>query len=141
MRCIINPFDILPFWRGNTRNLADLQPKEIEQNTLAYASIGYSLGLTGVATPCSLDLSEQAELGKAKKMTEVKATAMATSIAKDFNITREAAFDAILATAAELGATGSRYSEKLAAEIEAAIFRDIAETGTPAKLNRPVISA
>ena len=73
-------------------------------------------------------------------MTEVKATAMATTIAKTLGIAREAAFDAILATATELGATGTRYSEKLAAEIEAIVCRD-AKQGSLATITRQAIGA
>ena len=71
-------------------------------------------------------------------MNEVRATKMATEIAVQHNLTREAAFDLILATARELEIAGTRFSEKAAAEIEAVIARDI-KAGTPAILNRPTI--
>jgi hypothetical protein len=73
-------------------------------------------------------------------MNEVRATQMATAIATQHGLTREAAFDLVLATARGLEIAGTRFSEKAAAEIEAAIARDI-KSGTPAILNRPTIGA
>lgn len=73
-------------------------------------------------------------------MNEVKATAMATSVAKMFGIPREQAFDLVLASAQKLEIHGTRFSAKAAAEIEAVIIQDM-RAGTLAELNRPVIGA
>lgn len=73
-------------------------------------------------------------------MEAIKATAMATTIAKQHNISREQAFDLILATAQKLEIRGTRFSAKVAGEIEAVIAQDM-RAGTAAKLNRPVIGA
>jgi hypothetical protein len=73
-------------------------------------------------------------------MNEVKATTMATEIAKQHNITRAAAFDMVLAVAVELEIKGTRFTAKQAAEIEAAISRS-AQAGDTITLNRPTIGA
>lgn len=70
----------------------------------------------------------------------VRATAMAASIGKTFGITREAAFDIILATAQKLEIRGTRFSPKTAGEIEAVIAQDM-RAGSAAQINRPVIGA
>lgn len=56
-------------------------------------------------------------------MSEVKATTLATEVAAQHGTTRQVAFDAILATATELEITGTRYTAKQAAEIEAILAR------------------
>lgn len=54
---------------------------------------------------------------------EIKGTALATTIASQHGVTRQVAFDAILATAVELEISGTRFTEKQAAEIEAILAR------------------
>lgn len=73
-------------------------------------------------------------------MTEIKATAMATEVAAMLGMTRNAAFDTILATAIDLEISGTRFTEKQAEAIKGVIAND-AKNGKVLTLTRPVIGA
>lgn len=69
---------------------------------------------------------------------EIKATELATTIAGQHGITRNAAFDAILVTASELNLPYRRFTTKQAAEIEAIIARNIRDGVDMSITRKPV---
>lgn len=70
----------------------------------------------------------------------IKATALATTVAKQHGVKRHQAFDMILAVAAdlEIPATTTAYDERVADEIAHVIAYDISKGKTPT-LNRTAI--
>lgn len=68
----------------------------------------------------------------------IKATAMATTIAAGNDITKAQAFDMILAVATELEVSGTRFTEKEAAEIETIVAREL-RNGNVITLDRKAI--
>lgn len=73
-------------------------------------------------------------------MSEVRATQMAASLSGALNITKAAAFDAVLSVATELKIGGTRYTAKQASEIEAIVARD-AKGGALPTITRQLIGA
>lgn len=71
---------------------------------------------------------------------EIRATALANDVAVMLGTSRSAAFDAILATAADLKIHGTRFTEKQADAIKGIIEND-AKNGKVLTLTRPVIGA